>query len=51
VRVRPFPLSAPKQPEPFKAARALVRRKFVCHADRWRGCCAYKEFLGRVPER
>jgi len=24
VRVRPFPLSAPKQPEPFKAARALV---------------------------
>jgi len=26
VRVRPFPLSVPKQPEPFKAARALVRR-------------------------
>jgi len=29
VRVRPFPLSGPKQPEPFKAARALVRRKFI----------------------
>jgi len=29
VRVRPFPLSVPSQPEPFKAARALVRRKFL----------------------
>ncbi|CAI2932335.1 protein of unknown function [Aminobacter niigataensis] len=37
VRVRPFPLSGPKQPEPFKAARALVRRIFAFHADRWHG--------------
>ena len=30
---------------PFKAARALVRRKFGCHADRWHGCSGYREFL------
>src|SRR6478609_6360519 len=48
VRVRPFPLSAPKQPEPFKAARALVRRKFCSRADRWHGCTAYREFSGIV---
>src|SRR5882757_5504491 len=48
VRVRPFPLSVPKQPEPFKAARALVRRKFCSRADRWHGCTGYREFSGIV---
>lgn len=36
VRVRPFPLSGPKQPEPFKAARVLVRRNILnAFPDRW----------------
>src|SRR5690606_18877075 len=34
---------------PVKAARALVRHKGV-HADRWRGCPAYREFRRRGPE-
>lgn len=33
---------------PFKAARALVRRKIGFHADRWHGCPAYREVLKMI---
>ena len=48
VRVRSFPLSAPKRPGRGGRRERRSGAKFGCRADRWHGCSAYRDISGIV---